>query len=74
MNFKFAPNNITLLKGTMVTWLWTSGYHSTTSDTALWDSSPQNTPYTFSYQFNQTGDYPYYCTIHPFIRGTVVVN
>src|SRR5438105_12720760 len=63
-NFDFSPASITLQKGTLVTWLWQSGYHSTTSDTNIWNSGKYSTPHSFQYQFNVSGDYPYYCVIH----------
>jgi plastocyanin len=32
-------------------------------------------PYTYTYTFNQTGNYPYYCTVHgASMTGTITVN
>lgn len=35
----------------------------------------KTSPYTYSYTFNQTGNYPYYCTVHgASMSGTITVN
>jgi plastocyanin len=74
-NFAFAPAVITVVAGTTVTW--------TNEDTTQHDvyappvglQSPvlnQNDSYTHT--FSSPGRYPYICSIHPFMHGTVVVT
>jgi plastocyanin len=74
-NFAFAPAVITVVAGTTVTW--------TNEDTTQHDvyappvglQSPvlnQNDSYTHT--FSSPGTYPYICSIHPFMHGTVVVT
>ena len=29
---------------------------------------------SFTYKFSETGHYPYYCTIHPWMEGTIIVT
>src|SRR5436190_4380054 len=69
----FAQPSITVNVGTTVTWTNNGAHqHTTTSDTALWDSGPLNPGQQFSFQFNTIGSFNYHCTIHTFM--TAVVN
>jgi plastocyanin len=72
---RFDPAEITVAPGTTVTWVTVSGSpHTSTSDTGVWDSSNRaqlGDNYTrlavgesFSFTFNQVGEYPYYCIPH----------
>ena len=45
--------------------------HTTTSDTKQWDSGALSPNATFSTTFSQPGTYPYHCTIHPSMVGTI---
>jgi YVTN family beta-propeller protein len=73
--FAFVPPTITISAGQSVTWTNTDPVaHTTTSDDKVWDSGDVSPNGTFSTTFAQPGTYAYHCTIHPFIRGTVVVN
>ncbi len=62
---RFVPETITISPGTTVTWVTTSGSHTTTSDTGVWDSGRRlAVGEEFSYTFNTAGVYPYYCQPH----------
>ena len=41
---------------------------------SIFDSSSINSNSTFSHLFTQTGTYSYFCTIHPWATGVVVVK
>lgn len=80
-NMMFAPATVSVTAGTIVTWTNDDTMaHTVTSDTGLFDSSVLDasalyvSPGTFSYTFSTPGTYPYHCTIHPSMTGTVVVN
>src|ERR1700704_4058823 len=62
----FNPDNVTINVNDKVVWTWVSNFHSTTSDTALWDSGVFNSGHTFSYTFTSAGSYPYSCVVHGF--------
>ncbi len=65
-NFWFYPTNLTLRKGTNVTWINKDPTgHTSTADDRTWDSKMllQNQEYTF--EFNELGTYQYYCIPHP---------
>jgi plastocyanin len=71
----YSPQTITIGVGETVNWIWVGGFHSTTSDTGVWDSGQHSPPNTFSHTFNTSGTFPYHCTVHGFsMNGTVQVN
>ncbi len=74
-NFNFVPQSITIDVGDAVRWTNNDGVaHTTTSEEGVWDSGNMNQGDTFVFTFNSTGEYPYICTIHPFMTGTVTVE
>jgi YVTN family beta-propeller protein len=73
--FAFVPGTITVSAGQSITWTNADPVaHTTTSDDKLWDSGNLSPNATFTTTFSQPGTYAYHCTIHPFIRGTVIVQ
>ena len=48
--------------------------HDVVSDTGLFNSGNLNNGMSYNYTFNQTGVYPYHCSIHPSMTGTIVVS
>jgi plastocyanin len=75
VDFVFQPQTVTINVGDQVT--WTNGGpsgHTATSDTGVWDSGLLNVGQTFSFTFNTAGSFPYHCTIHPFMLGTINVQ
>jgi plastocyanin len=74
-NFAFAPATVTVPVGTTVNWTNTDqDPHTVTSTTGVFRSPALSTTNTFHYAFSKPGTYHYLCTIHPFMRGTVVVT
>ncbi len=77
---RYIPQSITVPSGTTVTWVNRDSYpHTVTSGarenpTDLFDSGNIPAEGTFSYTFGQAGTYPYYCTLHPGMDGTVTVQ
>jgi nitrite reductase (NO-forming) len=80
----FSPKDIRTAVGTEVTWTnadsvfhtITSGESNGTIGTAdgIFDSGNVEPGETFSYTFDTSGTFPYFCTPHPWMRGTVVVE
>jgi plastocyanin len=79
----FVPDTLTVSKGTTVT--WTNGdttLHTVTSGNpeagnssgTEFDSSYLAAGKTFQHQFNTTGTFDYYCSLHPYMKGKVVVS
>ena len=73
--FAFDPHDVEALSGDTVRWSNVSSRaHTVTSDDGSSFSSARLEPGdSFSHLFGQTGSFPYHCTIHPEITGTVLV-
>jgi len=77
----YSPSELTTLVGSNVTWLNDSVViHTVTSGSFLegpdgvFDSSIIMSGDTFSHTFTEAGNYQYFCTIHPWMTGTVIVG
>ncbi len=71
----FNPSTITVTAGTTITWTNKDPVnHTVTSTTNLFDSGSKSTNGVFSHTFPTAGIFPYYCTIHPYMTATVIVN
>ena len=76
----YQPNPIQVSVGTTVTWTnndaqphtVTSGENATPS--GLFDSSIMAPQATFEHTFTEAGEFPYFCTLHPNMVGTVSVS
>ena len=78
----FEPETLTVSKGSTVT--WTNGdstLHTVTSGSAEsgnsgteFDSSYLAAGKTFQHPFSTSGTFDYYCTLHPYMKGKVVVT
>ena len=74
-DYAFSPSTLTIQKGANVTWRNDdSVQHQITSDSQAFSSPLFGTGGTYTYQFNTTGTFPYHCSIHPSMKGTVVVT
>ena len=73
-NFRFAPASVEIHVGDTVRWTVNSGTHTTTSNTAVWDSTAMATGDVFTFTFGQAGSYPYFCAIHPGMQATITVE
>lgn len=74
-NFSFAPVTLTVGVGTTVTWTNRDDIpHTVVSDDKVFKSKVMDTDEKFSYTFSKPGTYPYFCSVHPKMTGTVVVK
>jgi plastocyanin len=74
-NFVFGPQTITVPVGTTVVWTNSDDIpHTSVSTEGVFKSKVLDTDEKFSYTFTKPGTYPYYCTIHPKMTGTVLVK
>src|SRR5215472_3553339 len=74
VNFAFSPNTANIGVNDTVTWTWVGSPHTTTSDTGLWDSGVFGAGHTFSRTFTSAGTFPFHCTVHPFMTGSITVQ
>lgn len=74
-NMAFNPTTLTVPVGTTVTWKnLDSTSHHVVSDTGAFDSGVLSNGQSYSFTFNQAGSFPYHCSIHPSMTGTIVVT
>ncbi|WP_322481174.1 cupredoxin domain-containing protein [Thermogemmatispora sp.] len=74
--YQFAPQTLTIKKGTRVTWLNKSDApHTVTSNNgAFSDSGMIAAGATFSLLFTTAGTYQYHCSIHTYMTATIIVT
>jgi plastocyanin len=72
----FQPSTLTVPAGTAVTWHNQDGVqHTVSSDKQdLFDSGPLAPGKRYTFTFSNPGSYKYHCSIHPGMRGLVVVT
>lgn len=74
-DFEFAPATLTVPVGTTITWTNRDDEaHTVNSVTDVFKSSPMDTDDKFSFKFTAPGTYPYYCKLHPHMKGQIVVR
>ena len=75
-NFSFSPKILTIKAGTKVTWTNNdSAPHTVTSDSNnLLNSPTLSTGQSFSFVFNTPGSTNYHCSVHPMMKGEIVVT
>ncbi len=80
----FAPDDVQVTVGSMVTWknddtashTVTSGtvQNNTPTPDGRFDSGILNAGDSFPFVFDKAGEYPYYCTIHPWMTAKVTAS
>ena len=74
-NFTFVPARLTVKAGTTVTWRNEDDIpHTVTSVTQLFKSRALDTDDSFSFTFTESGTYEYFCSLHPRMTATIVVE
>ena len=78
----FDPNVVNIAPGDTVTWTnndkvghtTTSGQPSDNQTGTVWDSSLVAAGKSYSFTFQNAGDYKYFCMVHPWMTGEIVVG
>ncbi len=74
-NFAFVPARLVVSKWTQIIWTNTDqDPHTVMSTKRLWASDALDTTDQFKRVFKATGTFPYYCSSHPFMHGTITVH
>ena len=74
-SFSFGPASLTVAVGTTVTWTNRDDIpHTVVSTDKVFKSKVLDTDEKFSFTFDKAGTYPYFCSIHPKMTGSVVVQ
>jgi plastocyanin len=72
---QFAHRSIEITAGTTIEWKNDDPLpHSVTADDASFDSGLIEAGRVWRYTFTRPGTYPFHCTPHPFMQGTIVVR
>jgi plastocyanin len=67
----YTPASVTIAVGDVISYQ-PSGNHDMVSDDGAFDTGSPGAPACL--QFNQAGMYPYFCSVHPSMVGTVTVQ
>ncbi len=71
----FDPETTTVMAGETVSWTnMDDETHTVTADDGTFDSGEIENGESFNYTFEETGTFDYYCTIHPEMTGSVIVE
>jgi len=74
-NFTFAPLKISVPAGTKVTWINKDDTpHRVMVIETQVKSAALDSDASFSTVFDKPGTYHYFCTMHPMMKGTIVVT
>jgi plastocyanin len=74
-NYTFGPKAVTVPVGTAVTWTNDDlAEHTVTAKNKSFDSSTVENTKSFTFTFSQAGTFSYFCAIHPYMTGTVIVT
>jgi plastocyanin len=74
-NFSFGPGTVTVAVGSTLTWTNHDDIpHTVVSTDKVFKSKVLDTDEKYSYTFAKAGTYPYTCSIHAKMTGTVIVQ
>lgn len=74
-NFSFTPASITVSRGTQVRWTNRDDIpHTVVGEDKSFRSKALDTDQQFVYTFSKPGTYKYFCSLHPKMMATVVVQ
>jgi plastocyanin len=73
-DFKFSPGSLTIHVGDTVTWTNAGpSSHTATANNGSFNTGVLAKGASASHTFTSAGTFSYFCTIHPFMHGTIVV-
>jgi plastocyanin len=73
-NFTFAPNELKVKVGDTITWTNHDDIPHTVVSAGKFRSKTLDTDDSFSFTFAATGDYKYFCSLHPHMTGMIKVE
>lgn len=73
--FAFAPDRVEILVSDSVTWVNRDLVpHTATAEDGAWETGAIDRDGRTRIPFDAPGEYHYFCTFHPHMKGTVVVR
>ena len=77
-NFKFVPAELKIKKGTTVNWRNGDGaahtIESSDKNNKILNSDELGDADTYTFTFQETGTFAYFCGIHSSMKGTIIVE
>jgi amicyanin len=74
-NFTFSPDSVEIAVGTTVTWTNEDDIpHAVAASERQFKSHALDTGDSFSFTFTQAGTYDYFCSLHPHMKGKIIVK
>ncbi|HSF19673.1 MAG TPA: cytochrome P460 family protein [Vicinamibacteria bacterium] len=74
-NLSFTPNVIRVKPGQTITWVNRDDFvHTVTANDTSFDTGIMEPGESAQITFEETGTFPYHCTPHPFMKGSVIVE
>jgi plastocyanin len=73
-NFTFTPPELKVKVGDTVTWTNHDDIPHTVVSAGKYRSKTMDTDDSFSFTFTSTGDYKYFCSLHPHMTGMIKVE
>jgi amicyanin len=73
-NFTFGPQELKVKSGTTVTWTNEDDIPHTVVSPSNFRSKVLDTDGAYAFTFTTPGTYKYFCSLHPHMTGTIVVE
>jgi plastocyanin len=74
-NIKFVPADVTIKVGQTVAWVNEDApQHDVVANDGTFKSDLLSQGRVFTFTFSKAGTYPFYCSIHPQMKGTITVQ
>ena len=73
-NFTFNPQTLTVKAGTAVIWTNQDDIPHTVAGPPAFRSKALDTAQSYTFTFTTPGTYKYFCSLHPHMTGTIVVE
>lgn len=75
VDFAFKPSALTIHVGDRVTFVNDDDdAHTVTSSDGAFDSKGLDTHERWEFTFSRAGSFSYFCALHPYMKGTIVVK
>ena len=71
---RFIPDTLTVQRGDRVVWVNKDPFPHTATARGTFDSKSVAAGHSWSYVARQTGEIPYVCTLHPGMKGALLVQ
>ena len=71
---RFVPETVTVRRGDRVVWVNKDPFPHTATASKAFDSKSVPAGGSWSYTVAETGEFPYVCTLHPGMKGVLIVK